>query len=132
MIARITLVGHLGRDPEAKQTKGKELTTFSLATSSPIRGSQGEYKTTWWEVVTFGTLAAYVLKKGDKGGRAFVEGIFEKNEYLAKDGTAKTALRVIADTVTFLGKGGDDGGSDGGAKAGRGTEEVTTEDDIPF
>jgi single-strand DNA-binding protein len=72
MINIVTLKGNLGNDPEFKITQvGKEMATFSLATSYSWKDSEGEWHThvDWHRVTVFNEPTVKwmkgVLRKGD-------------------------------------------------------------------
>ena len=94
-INRITLMGHLGRDVEIKESQaGKSWTMFSLSTQRKV----GEEKRTdCHDVVAFGWTAKNCqgLKKGQV---VFVEGVLTNNKY-EKDGVVNRSSRVMADMV---------------------------------
>lgn len=94
---RITLMGHLGRDVEVKESQaGKSWVQFSLSTQRKF-GNDGEKKTDWHDVVAFGWTA-----KGcgglKKGAVVFVEGVLTNNKW-EKDGVVNKTSRIVADVV---------------------------------
>lgn len=94
MLAKVTLIGNLGRDPEIRNTNnGDPYARFSIATNKIVKG---EKSTQWWDVTVFDTKKAEVVQAYvTKGSRVFVEGELQTREYQAKDGTTKTAVEVI-------------------------------------
>ena len=99
--ATVTLIGHLGRDPESKYTPdGTAVVNFSVATSRKRR--DGEV-TTWWRCAIFGkrgeTLAQY-LHKGDP---VLIQGDPYLRTYTASDGTERHSLEVDVKDWTFVG-----------------------------
>jgi len=97
--AQITLIGHLGRDAETKFSQGgNPITNFSLAVTEKYK----ENKTTsWFNVTLFSDKLTQYLTKGKP---IMVVGT-PKMETWEKDGVKHTALKVIADKITFLGDG---------------------------
>ena len=70
-IAKITLVGNLGRDPETRYTpNGKMNVTFTMAVSRRFNDQSGQQqeRTNWYRVTTFGRLAER-LSEQVTGGR---------------------------------------------------------------
>ena len=56
--AQITLIGHVGRDPELTYTpEGVAVTRFSLAVSKK-EGKEGKERTTWFNCTATGASAA--------------------------------------------------------------------------
>jgi len=141
--ASVTLVGHLGRDPETKQlaSVAGSVTSFSLATTVKRKDAE---TTTWWNCSLFGkrgeALARY-LKKGDP---VLVTGEPLLRAYQKKDGTEGHALEVTCSDFSFIGAKGDSNGavSDSSsapppsysqnAQAPQSTHNANYDDDIPF
>jgi single-strand DNA-binding protein len=95
---RCTLIGYLGKDPEAKNVGDGNLVTFSMAMTdawtSPTTGERQE-KTEWANIAIWnaalGEVAMDFLKKGS---RAFVEGRLETRSW-EKDGQKHYATEVV-------------------------------------
>ena len=83
-IARYTILGNVGSDPEIKKTGGGlTYSKFSVATNRKIKG---ETETTWHNVVCWNeylnkTIAGYV----SKGSMVYIEGDIEMREYEGKN-----------------------------------------------
>lgn len=115
-LAKVTLIGNLGRDPETRATpSGATNVTFSVATS---RAYNGQETTTWWRVTAWGRLAETLvsLQQQDalaKGRQVYVEGRVEARKYQDRSGATKTSLDVTANEVQLLGPRGasDDAGT---------------------
>lgn len=91
---RITLMGHLGRDVEVKESQnGKLWTQFSLSTQRKV--GDGEKKTDWHDVVAFGWTAKG-CEGWKKGGVVYVEGILTNTKW-EKDGVVNKTSRIVAD-----------------------------------
>lgn len=114
-IAKITLVGNIGKDPEVAYTpNGKMNLKFSLAVNRR-RGGQDD-KPAWFNITVWGGLAEtmYALtEQGSlvKGKQVLVMGRFEPREY-ESNGQTRTALDVSADEVQLLGSRESGGGAD--------------------
>lgn len=95
---RVTLMGHLGRDVDVKESQsGKMWCMFSLSTQ---RKFGEEKKTDWHDVVAFG----WTAKRCEglrKGAVVFVEGQLINNKY-EKDGVVNKSSRVLADMVQLV------------------------------
>lgn len=97
-INRITLMGHLGRDVEVKESQsGKMWTQFSLSTQ---RKFGEDKKTDWHDVVAFGWTAKR-CEGFRKGEVVFVEGILTNNKW-EKDGVVNKTSRVVADQIARI------------------------------
>lgn len=93
----MTIVGRLGRDPEIRFGKdGNPVATFSVATDY---GRDENKKTSWHNVVCFGSLAENVCASIAKGSRVIVAGRLDVSEYETKDGEKKKKHELIADAV---------------------------------
>ena len=66
MYQQITVIGHIGRDPESKQSKnGKQYAQISVAVSRSL--GQGAKETTWFAVTVWENQAAYIVNYAKKG-----------------------------------------------------------------
>ena len=73
MINKVILIGRMGQDPETTIGKsGTPRTRFSVALGS--KGPDGEEKTTWVWITTFGKAAESIGKYGEKGRQVYLEG----------------------------------------------------------
>ena len=101
---RVTLIGHLGNDPEMRFTAGgKPVTTFSMATSHRYQqDDQWQEETTWHNVVIWGALAERCNERLNKGQAAYVEGRLQNRSW-EKDGVKHFRTDLVASQVLFLG-----------------------------
>jgi single-strand DNA-binding protein len=110
MYQSVTIIGHLGRDPEMRYTSsGVPVTNFSLATSrkwTDAAGAQQE-KTTWFKISAWRKLAETCNQYLHKGQLVMVEGEIDASAWTGQDGTAKVTLELTARTVKFLSKSGE-------------------------
>jgi single-strand DNA-binding protein len=133
MLAKVTLIGNLGRDPEIRQTSnGDSYARFSIATNKIVKGQKS---TQWWDVTVFDSKKAEIVQAYvTKGTRVFVEGELQTREYQSKDGTTKTAVEVIVGRfdgkLVLLGERGE-GGSDAPTPKPQPLEEIL-DDEVPF
>jgi single-strand DNA-binding protein len=103
----ITLIGHLGRDPEMFQTKtDTPLVKFSLATSEYYKDANGERqtKTQWHSVVAFGKLAEVMFEHLKKGKEVAISGRLEYNEWTDQNDSKRKTAQVVASDFNFVGK----------------------------
>lgn len=106
-LAKVTLVGYVGRDPEVRYTPdGLAVTNFSLATTEKVRG---EDHTEWFKVTTWGKLAEIVGQWVTKGRQLYVEGRLTTSEWLDREGRNRFTLEVNASQVLMLGRKEDAG-----------------------
>ena len=142
-VSQITLVGHLGRDPETRYTpNGRMNVTFTLAVNRRRTDASGNLQesTNWFRVTGWGRLAESLDKLTQqgaltKGRQVFVSGNFEAREYQDQNGQTRTSLDVNADEVQLLGSRGDGGEFGGPVGSGRqenfGNDDASM-DDVPF
>lgn len=146
-LAKITLIGNLGGDPETRYTpQGTLVVNFSLAVNSRRRDSSGNQieNTNWYRISAFGKLAETMVNLNErgwltKGKQVYIDGSFEAREWTGQDGQQRTSLDVTARELQLLGQRGDDGASGGsGGNYGndRGQQPENREsdemDDVPF
>lgn len=113
----VTLVGHLGKDPELRHTgSGQAVTELSVATSENWKDKSGQKqeRTEWHKVTVWGATAENCAKYLAKGRLVYVRGRIQTDK-VEKDGQARYYTKIIADDVKFLGGGKGEGRSDAGA-----------------
>src|ERR687883_1589075 len=115
-INRVVLVGNLTRDPELRHTPGgTAVTSLRIAVNSRRRDESGQWtdKPNYFDVSVFGNQAESCAQYLSKGRPVGIDGRLDWREWDATDGSGKRqAVEIIADTVQFLGGGGDgDGGN---------------------
>jgi single-strand DNA-binding protein len=111
---KITLIGHLGRDPELSVTPdGTPVTKFSLAVNRYSRSSSGERKeeTDWFNVSAWRGLAETCEKYLHKGSKVYVEGRFQPRKYTDRNGVQQTSLDVTMTEMQMLDSKAASGGS---------------------
>ena len=98
MLNKITLIGRLGRDVEAKESvNGTKYWKFSIATNEWI-SSKGEEETTWHKITCFNDYVGSQLDaKGKKGTLLYIEGKQVYSTYVNKDGQELTVGNVVMD-----------------------------------
>ena len=124
MVAKLTLVGNLGVEPEVRYTAdGKPVVTCRVASNYRKRDADSRDwvdATNWYRVTTFGRLAERLseqLSSGRlaKGTRIIVFGRLEASAYTDRNNQPQPSLDVVADDLLFAdnrprGEGGDFGG----------------------
>ncbi len=149
MFQRITIIGHVGQEPQMRYTpQGEPVTNFSVATKQTVSknktancpsGWKESYNgknwelTTWWRVTCWGKLAETTNEYLQKGMQVFVEGELRgeavsgvQNPRIWKDrnGDPQASFELTAHNVKFLGSAGDNG-----ATASVGTGQGRAEED---
>jgi single-strand DNA-binding protein len=92
MVAKVTLLGNTGKDPEIKAYGDKRAARFSIAVN---RWVKKEKTTMWvnvviWDQKKVDVVEAYVRK----GTKLYIEGNLEIRDY-EKDGQKKQATEVV-------------------------------------
>jgi single-strand DNA-binding protein len=84
---RISLIGFVGNEAQLKNTKNGTLATFSVATKSSWKNSQGGYdsRTEWHRCNVWGKLVEFAGKL-EKGAHVQVEGELRYREYKLERG----------------------------------------------
>lgn len=138
-IAKVTLIGNLGRDPESRYTpSGTMNVSFSMAVSRHWNDQAGQRqeRTTWFKVTAWGRLAETLDRLTQsgalvKGKQVYVLGTIEQRDYQDQQGAMRTSLEVNADEVQLLGN-RPDGDGDGRALAAVGANGQLDYSDVPF
>ncbi len=139
MYHKVTIVGHLGKDPEMRYTPdGTPVTTFSVASSrkwSNSDGSQGE-ETVWFRVTVWRRQAETAAQYLQKGRLVLVEGRLTPDKatggprvWTGQDGTPRASFEITAENIRFLG-----GKSEGEGRAGVAEPDTSYDggEDLPF
>jgi len=154
MFHRVTLIGHVGQDPQMRYTPdGTPVTNISVATRTSISketnpqcpaGWKESYNgrawelTTWWRVTCWRKLAEIVNQYVTKGMQVFIEGEMRGEAqngsqnprvWTGNDGVAKASFELTARTIKMLGARGEGGAE---APVGEPPPGGFEEDEIPF
>lgn len=93
----VNIIGRLVRDPEQVETQsGTTITKFSIAVDD------GKDETSFYDCKSFAKTAELVMQYKHKGDQVGVSGRL-KQERWEKDGAKRSAVRIIAERVTFIG-----------------------------
>jgi single-strand DNA-binding protein len=129
---RITIIGHLGGDPELKSFGDNTVCNFSVAVSRFKKRGEDEQPPVWYRVAAWNKTAEACERYLNKGSQVYVEGELNPREY-ESGGETRTSLDVRASVVQFLGGKSDGGG--GQERAPRETYDHTKggdDSEIPF
>jgi single-strand DNA-binding protein len=108
MVAKLTLVGNLGVDPEIRYTNdGKPVVSCRVASNYRRRDADTRDwvdATNWYRVTTFGKLAERLAEQANdgrlaKGTRIIAFGRLEASAYLDRNNQPQPSLDVVADDV---------------------------------
>ena len=143
-INRVTLVGRLTRDPELRSLpSGSSVLNLGLAVNGRQKDSSGNWvdKPNFFDVKVFGAQADMLANHLAKGRRVGVDGRLDWSSWEAQDGSKRSKVEVVAQSVQFLDSRGDEAGGGGGggnqfvpagASGGSDADFQGSDDDIPF
>jgi single-strand DNA-binding protein len=104
---KVTLIGHLGHDPELSQTAhGDPVVQLSVATSEVWKDKNtGEKKeaTEWHRVVLYRKLAETAGQYLKKGSLVYIDGRLQTRKWTGQDGVERYTTSIIADDMRMLG-----------------------------
>ena len=111
MVNRVILVGNLGKDPEVRYTSGGQaVASLRIATSrswTDKQSGQRKEETEWHDVEVWGKQAEQCGEYLSKGRQVYVEGRLKTDKWQDKQsGQDRYKVKVVAETVRFLGGGG--------------------------
>lgn len=102
---RVILIGRLTADPELKFTPGgAAYANISVAADREFKTKDGEREADFVPVTVWGKSAENLAKYMSKGRQIAIEGRLQIDKY-EKDGQKRTATKVVASRVEFLGGG---------------------------
>ena len=100
MNPKITLVGRLGKDPEAIGQSGAR---FTVATKDRVKnettGAWEDRDTSWWTVKAWKTLGQQAMSSLKKGQEVIVVGTIYQENWTGSDGTKRTSYEVSAESI---------------------------------
>lgn len=108
-INKVTIIGHLGQDPEVRQFQnGGSLTSINVATSERwIDKNTGEQKeqTEWHRISLFNRLGEIAAQYLRKGMLVYIEGSLHTRKYTDAQGIERYSTEVQANQMQMLGGG---------------------------
>jgi single-strand DNA-binding protein len=137
---KVTLIGHLGGDPELRYTtNGVPTCSFRIATNESYKGADGNLveRTEWHNVVAFRKVAELLAQYLHKGSKVYVEGKLQTRDWDDKNnpGIKHYKTEIVLDEFVFL----DSKGNGGGGSSSRSEElpeappaSPDKEEDLPF
>lgn len=141
-INRVTIVGRLTRDPELRHLpSGSAVLQMGVAVNGRMKDDAGNWsdKPNFFDVKVFGNQAEMLANHLSKGRRIGVDGRLDWSSWEAQDGTKRSKVEIVAQSVQFLDSRQDGEGGGGGSfvPAGAvadspGADFGGSDDDIPF
>jgi single-strand DNA-binding protein len=129
-INRVVMTGNLTADPELRSLpSGTEVCELRVACNTRRKdSSSGEWvdKPNYFNVKVWGAQGKNAAQYLSKGRPVAIDGRLEWREWEAQDGTKRSAIDIIAESVQFLGS--REGPSGGGGYSGGGASQGS---DVP-
>lgn len=125
------IIGRTTKDIELKQTQsGKSVCSFSVA----VDRRYDRDKTDFLNIVAWGKTAEFVQQYFHKGDQICIDGRVETRSYEDKNGSKRTAVEIIAETVFFVGGKTNTAGGENAAQGDLGGFSEVDEggEDLPF
>ncbi|MGB5833970.1 MAG: single-stranded DNA-binding protein [Thiohalocapsa sp.] len=138
MLNKTQLIGHLGRDPELRQTQdGLAVANLALATSERWKDKAGnpQERTEWHRVVLFGRTAEVAGEYLRKGALVYLEGRLQTRKWQDDSGQDRSTTELVAERMKMLGSKAGNGQAGQKQPAGdepAGDPPAGFDDDIPF
>ena len=104
-INKVTLIGHVGRQPEIRYTQGgAPVANFSIATNEYWTNNTGERqeRTEWHNIVAWGKLAEFCQEYIQKGSYLYIEGRLQTRNYEDRDGVKRYVTEIRANEIGLL------------------------------
>ena len=106
-INKVTIVGHLGNDPEVKyMPSGGAVTNISVATSESWKDKQTgqpQERTEWHRIVFFNRLAEIAGEYLKKGSQVYVEGSLRTRKWQDQSGQDRYTTEIVGSEMQMLG-----------------------------
>lgn len=122
-INRVELSGNITRDAELHGA----MCAFTIAVNDRERGEDGEWKDapSFVDCKVLGQRAAKLVGYLSKGTKVAIAGRIKQDKWQAKDGTNRSALRVIVDDLEFMSRAES-------RPAPKPTQDAYADEEIPF
>lgn len=120
---KFQFMGRLTRDPETRvlPNTNTQVTNFSLAVNRRFTDQNGERKTDFFNLTSFGKLAEFCSKYYRKGQQVLVEGRIQNRTWDDQNGQRRYATDFIVENAYFA-----DSRREGDSSSSFGMEDVAT------
>lgn len=98
---KIVICGRLGEDPQMRQAKDANVTTFTVAETSIRKGADGKPVTNWFRCSAWRGLGETCAKYLHKGDGVTIIGDLVQRSYKDKSGADRTSLEVTVSDMAF-------------------------------
>ncbi|MDD6807426.1 MAG: single-stranded DNA-binding protein [Oscillospiraceae bacterium] len=110
MLNCAVIMGRLTADPELRTTPtGTSVTSFTVAVDRSYQKNGEERQADFINVVAWRQTAEFVTRYFRKGSMIAVQGSIQTRNYEDKNGQKRTAVEIIADSVSFCGSKAESG-----------------------
>ena len=111
MLNVVAIMGRLVADPELKTTPaGINVCTFRIACDRSFAQQGQQRQADFIDVVAWRHNADFLCKHFAKGGMVAVQGRLQIRQYQDRNGNKRTAVEVVADSLSFAGSSKKPGG----------------------
>lgn len=111
MLNCAVIMGRLTADPELRTTgNGISVTSFSVAVDRNYQRQGQERQTDFINVVAWRQTAEFVTRYFRKGQMIAVQGSIQTRNYEDRNGNKRTAVGIVAESVSFCGSKADQPG----------------------
>lgn len=111
MLNVVAIMGRLVADPELKTTPaGINVCTFRIACDRSFAQQGQQRQADFIDVVAWRHNADFLCKYFAKGGMVAVQGRLQTRQYQDRNGNKRTAVEVVADSLSFAGSSKNPGG----------------------
>ena len=111
MLNVVAIMGRLVADPELKTTSaGINVCTFRIACDRSFAKQGQQRQADFIDVVAWRHNADFLCKHFAKGGMVAVQGRLQTRQYQDRNGNKRTAVEVVADSLSFAGSSKKPGG----------------------
>lgn len=105
MLNRTVLMGRLCNDPELKTTNsGVSVTNFRIAVDRGYKKAGEERQADFFDIVAWRHNASFVCTHFKKGSLIAIDGFLQSRSYQAQDGSNRSVVEVVAESVSFTGE----------------------------
>jgi len=138
MMNVVAITGRFVADPELRKVNDTaSVSNFSIAVDRNRADKDGNRVADFFNVTAWNKTAEFISKYFHKGDMIAIEGSLQTRRYTDKDGNNRTATDIIANNVSFCGRGGSGGSTATTTTAVAGVErtpvvEAPAYDDLPF
>lgn len=106
-INKVILLGHVGADPEIRDSQGGKFATMRLATTQKgytrKDGLQVPERTEWHSLIANGSVVQVIEQYVRKGTKLYVEGELRSRKYTDRNNIERTATEVYVRDLELCG-----------------------------